>query len=644
MRFELNIALKYLLPRKKSLSTALISLLSVAVISLVVWLVLVFLSVTTGMERNWIQKLTSLHAPLRITPTSAYYSSYYYQIDSLAASSHYTLKTIGEKAQSSLSDPYAEELDTEIPFYWPKADRLPNGQLKDPVKIALQELSTLQKEIPDLSYQDYEVGGALLRLTLHLPGHDAPSYLSQMSYLLSLTEENPRLPSLIAPLPLEEISQLVSLDPALIEHVEIDEIKPTADFRFPPHLLPLHQPIQGKLDSKTGHITILPQANATDKVTLVWDGQILQATQEGKPVSWNRLRLDPSTPLQVRNKTAKELHIQTQIQGHLVTGSLPFQHLQITQGNAKTHFDSKPVLEPAWAYFVQGKCHLPERFSETPLLLPKNYRESGVRLGDRGTLNYVAPTAVSAQEQRIAVRVVGFYDPGVLSVGNKCLILPNDITRAIHAASQTFSPDGTPTNGIFVWPQNLSETKALQKKLQERFEQAGIAPYWQVTTYEEFEFAKDLFLQFQSDRTLFLLIAGIILFVACCNIISLLVLLVNDKKKEIAILQAMGASFKSIAQIFGFCGILMGTVSCLIGSALAILTLKNLEHLVSFLSALQGHAAFNPAFFGKTLPNQLSYEALLFVLIATPLLSLAAGLIPALKASRIRPSSVLRSE
>ncbi|HAB98569.1 MAG TPA: hypothetical protein DCE71_01950 [Parachlamydiales bacterium] len=69
--FEWQIALKYLIPKRKSLSTALISMMSVFVISLVVWLVLVFLSVTKGIEQNWLNKLTSLYAPLRISPTDA---------------------------------------------------------------------------------------------------------------------------------------------------------------------------------------------------------------------------------------------------------------------------------------------------------------------------------------------------------------------------------------------------------------------------------------------------------------------------------------------------------------------------------------------------------------------------------------------
>ncbi len=476
--FEIAVAFKYLIPRKRSLSTALISLMSVLVISLVVWLVLVFLSVTTGIERNWLTKLTSLHAPLRISPTEAYYKSYYYQVDGLAAASHYTLKTIGEKAESALSDPYSPEQDAEIPPNWPKSDE---SDKLDPVKLAYQELKSL-----GLTFQDYEIGGALLRLN-----RTGGGVLSQMSYLLSTPEKNPQFQSLI--------------------------------------------------------------------------------------------------------------------------------------------LESQAVTKP-------------EMGSEVSILLPKNYRESGVKMGDSGTLNYAATSALSSQEQRIFVKVGGFYDPGLVSMGNKCVIVPSEVTRTIHASTQTFSPDGTPTNGIFVWFEDLANAPAVKEKISAAFEKAGISKYWKIDTFRDFEFSKDLMLQFQSDRTLFMLIAAIILIVACCNIISLLVLLVNDKKKEIAVLQSMGASFGSIAAIFGICGMAMGAISCLLGSGLAIFTLKHLDGLVAFLSAIQGHNAFNPAFFGQSLPNQLSTEALFFVLVATPILSLAAGLIPAIKASRIRPSSVLRAE
>ncbi len=124
----------------------------------------------------------------------------------------------------------------------------------------------------------------------------------------------------------------------------------------------------------------------------------------------------------------------------------------------------------------------------------------------------------------------------------------------------------------------------------------------------------------------------------------MLVLLVNDKKREIGILQAMGASRYSIAAIFGACGITMGILSSFIGTIAALLTLQNIDSIVQLLSFIQGHDAFNATFFGKSLPGKLSYHAVLFMLIATPLISLLAGLIPAIKACRLRPSEILRAE
>ena len=106
----------------------------------------------------------------------------------------------------------------------------------------------------------------------------------------------------------------------------------------------------------------------------------------------------------------------------------------------------------------------------------------------------------------------------------------------------------------------------------------------------------------------------------------------------------MGASSTSIAAIFGICGIVMGFAGSLIGIALALLTLKNLQALIDFISRVQGFEMFNPAFFGDTLPNEVSLEALLFVLFSTALISLIAGIVPAVKASLLRPSAILRSE
>ena len=70
--FELSVATKYLIPKWRQLSVSIISLISIAVIAVVVWLIVVFFSVTYGLEKSWIHKLVALTAPVRITPTEEY--------------------------------------------------------------------------------------------------------------------------------------------------------------------------------------------------------------------------------------------------------------------------------------------------------------------------------------------------------------------------------------------------------------------------------------------------------------------------------------------------------------------------------------------------------------------------------------------
>ena len=218
------------------------------------------------------------------------------------------------------------------------------------------------------------------------------------------------------------------------------------------------------------------------------------------------------------------------------------------------------------------------------------------------------------------------------------------MTRAVNASSTSFNLDKTQSNGILVWFNDFHQANEIKQELITALQEQGINDYWKVTTFKEYEFAKDLLEQFQSDKSLFAIVGIIILIVACCNIISLLVLLVNDKKREIGILQAMGASHLSIALIFGSCGMAMGIVSSIVGTVAALFTLQHIDGVVQFLSFIQGHDAFNSTFFGKSLPGQLSGNAVKFILFTTPLLSLLAGLVPAIKACRLRPSAILRSE
>ncbi|MBS0627913.1 MAG: ABC transporter permease, partial [Verrucomicrobia bacterium] len=273
-----------------------------------------------------------------------------------------------------------------------------------------------------------------------------------------------------------------------------------------------------------------------------------------------------------------QIFIEGNIQGVKIAGSISWTDLEIASFNLK----QDPLSSPPWIYTKSpSETVIPTGpTGEIGILLPKSFQENGVLIGDKGYLSYASSTASAFQELRTPIFVTGFYDPGILSVGNKCLLVPNSITRSINSCNASFAFDKIALNGFQVWFDNLKQTNNLQKELESKLKEAGLSSYWQVTSFKDYDFAKDLLQQFQSDRYLFSLVGIIILLVACSNIVSFLILLVNDKKKEIAILQSMGASKKSIACIFGLCGTVVGIVGCALGILAGVVTIKNIDLLV----------------------------------------------------------------
>ena len=665
--FELSVALKYLIPRKKQLSVSLIATLSVAVISLVVWLVLLFLSVTEGIEKNWLHKLTSFNAPLRINPTNTYFNSYYYKVDAFSSASNYEHKTLFQKASAQESDPYSPEADPELPAYLAPKELDSDGSLKDPVKTALKIL----ENIPGVVFQDYELSGAMMKLQLTRPesgliterGNAVQTHLTQASYLSSFSDKSPYLLSLLSPLKIKDLNHFLYLAngspkklQALIDNIRLEEVKTSLNhWRLPALLIPEGASFSVQAFSNNALIThcILQSKKGKGNSTLMkkQGALVLIDTLGQRP-------LDPATlllteralhfkaqPVAASVPGAKQLsdmrlNVTGELQGHTLQGTIAWDGLEISQANTNTHFAAAPKTAPLWAYSVGEKGELPPN----GVLLAKSFETAGVCVGDQGYLTYSAPTISSVQEQRLPIFVAGFYDPGIMAIGNKCILTSATLTHAINAASQSYTFDPSLSNGIQVWFQDLAAVDDIKQTILKEFKKAGIAEYWQVTTFKEYDFAKDLMEQFQSDKLLFMLVGIIILVVACSNIISLLVLLVNDKKKEIGIMQSMGASKMSIAAIFGVCGITLGILSSALGALGAYLTLLNIDHVVGFLSFMQGHEAFNAAFYGKNLPSTLSSSALTFILIVTPLMALIAGLVPAIKACRLRPSNILRCE
>ena len=124
----------------------------------------------------------------------------------------------------------------------------------------------------------------------------------------------------------------------------------------------------------------------------------------------------------------------------------------------------------------------------------------------------------------------------------------------------------------------------------------------------------------------------------------MLIILVHEKAKEIAILQALGAKRASVAAIFGFCGLFISVVGSLTGALLAIYTVKNINLLLQFLSFIQGFDVLNRSFYGDNIPSDVSFSSVSFVLVSTTVVALISAVVPAYKAMRQNPADALRGE
>ncbi|WP_434656746.1 lipoprotein-releasing ABC transporter permease subunit [Pseudomonas sp. R3-56] len=259
----------------------------------------------------------------------------------------------------------------------------------------------------------------------------------------------------------------------------------------------------------------------------------------------------------------------------------------------------------------------------------------GVAIGDK--LTFVAPE-VTVTPGGMFPRMKRFTVVGIFHVGAGELDGYLGVTNLQDLARlHRWKPD---------------QVQGLRLKFDDLFQAPRVA--WNIAQQlgEDRYYARDwtrthgnLYQAIRMEKAMIGLLLLLIVAVAAFNIISTLVMVVNDKKGDIAILRTLGATPGQIMRIFMVQGTVIGVIGTFVGALVGMFAALNVSAAIAALEGLIGHKFLNAdVYFIDYLPSQLQADDVLMVCGAALVLSFLATLYPAWRAARTQPAEALRYE
>ncbi|MGE0583040.1 MAG: FtsX-like permease family protein, partial [Steroidobacteraceae bacterium] len=147
------------------------------------------------------------------------------------------------------------------------------------------------------------------------------------------------------------------------------------------------------------------------------------------------------------------------------------------------------------------------------------------------------------------------------------------------------------------------------------------------------------------EKTMMSLILMLIVAVAAFNIVAMLVMVVTDKRTDIAILRTLGAAPARVMGVFATQGLVIGWCGVLAGVALGITIAGNVTPIVGFLERAFGFQVMDAdVYYITRIPSVIDWRHVAWIGGAALLLTALATVYPALRAARVAPAEALRYE
>jgi lipoprotein-releasing system permease protein len=147
------------------------------------------------------------------------------------------------------------------------------------------------------------------------------------------------------------------------------------------------------------------------------------------------------------------------------------------------------------------------------------------------------------------------------------------------------------------------------------------------------------------EKTMMTLILMLIVAVAAFNIVAALVMVVNEKRTDIAILRTVGITPRAIVGVFMAQGVIIGWFGALLGLGLGLALAFNVGTIVPFLEQLLGMHVFDPTVFViSQVPSQVQWPQVAGITGTALVLTVLATIYPAVRGAATEPAEALRYE